>query len=462
MANRENDIIRRTRRVVLAGVALLAFGLVGSVVWWRLRLGHEVNGRLRALQEAGLPTSGAELNKWYAAVPDSENAALMMTQAFALMRTFPDTRSNEVSRFQPPPRGQRLTPDQVQVLSDYIQTNAAALAKVNEALGLPQSRYPVDFSPGFNTLLPHLGKIKTLAQTYRDQALLAIDSGHGGDASTSLATTLRLARTLDEEPGLISQLVRIAVVKIGTGTLERRLNAGNLSAVELTGLASQFTAVNKTNLLVRALIGERAIAIPYFRMSRAEINRLTKADEEGSEPQSGPPLAGREPLLFRATGFFERDLRFYLQVMQTDITLAKLGPPRSLVSTNLNQYVETRTKSRYYILSGLLLPSLSGVLIKEAESLALVRISTTALAAELFRLANNRLPKDLHELVPGFLPSLPVDPFDGAPLRYKQLPKGYVIYSVGRDGHDDGGKEPPSKRRGTERVPEDITFTVER
>src|SRR5882672_1922604 len=120
MSRTEDDLIRRTRRVVLATVALLICALIGSVVWWRMCLSHEVNGRLRALQRAGLPTSGAELNQWYASVPDSENAALVLTQAFAFLRTFPDQRSNEVSRFKPPPRGQSLTPEHKVFLADYV------------------------------------------------------------------------------------------------------------------------------------------------------------------------------------------------------------------------------------------------------------------------------------------------------------------------------------------------------
>ena len=62
MSRTEDDLIRRTRRVVLATLALLICGLVGSVVWWRWHLDYELNGRLRALQRAGLPTCGAELN----------------------------------------------------------------------------------------------------------------------------------------------------------------------------------------------------------------------------------------------------------------------------------------------------------------------------------------------------------------------------------------------------------------
>jgi len=62
MSQTEDHLIRRTRRVVLTTVALLICGLVGSVFWWRMHLSYEVNSQLRALQRAGLPTSGAELN----------------------------------------------------------------------------------------------------------------------------------------------------------------------------------------------------------------------------------------------------------------------------------------------------------------------------------------------------------------------------------------------------------------
>jgi hypothetical protein len=61
-------------------------------------------------------------------------------------------------------------------------------------------------------------------------------------------------------------------------------------------------------------------------------------------------------------------------------------------------------------------------------------------------------------LVPKFLPAIPTDPFDGHSLRYKKLAKGYVVYSVGEDGKDDGGVEP----RGGYGPGTDLTFIVER
>jgi hypothetical protein len=32
------------------------------------------------------------------------------------------------------------------------------------------------------------------------------------------------------------------------------------------------------------------------------------------------------------------------------------------------------------------------------------------------------------------------DPFDGEPLRVKKVPRGWMVYSVGRNGVDDGGQ----------------------
>ena len=136
-------------RLIVIGLVLLVIVLpVGGFLGWRLWLAHEVNSRLAAIRAAGLPTSGAELNQSYAAVPAAENAALVMTQAFALLHPYPDSRSNRIASFTIPPRGQPLTAEDRELLDGYVETNAAALAKAREAIRLPRSRYPVDFALG--------------------------------------------------------------------------------------------------------------------------------------------------------------------------------------------------------------------------------------------------------------------------------------------------------------------------
>jgi hypothetical protein len=84
------------------------------------------------------------------------------------------------------------------------------------------------------------------------------------------------------------------------------------------------------------------------------------------------------------------------------------------------------------------------------------------MALEQYRLAKGSLPNSLSVLTPEFLSAIPTDPFDpvSAGLLYKKLAKGYVVYSVGENGKDDGGDGTISARTNWE--PADITFTVER
>jgi len=445
-------------RICLTAPVLFAL-LVISFIVWRVNLAHDVDAKLQAIRAAGLPTNGKELNAYYPAVPDNENAALVMTQAFALMRNYPDSRSNEIDQIQSfPARWQHPTNEQIQLLTGYVEMNSNALAKMSEALKLPKSRYPVDFSPGFETLLPHLDKIREMALFSKYRAVLAIDSGQPANADTSVEDVFGMARTLDEEPVLISQLVRFALVRIAIVTLEARLNAGELSDAELANLANVFAQQKEAHFIARGLVGERAGVVPFFHTSFAKMKQLSNFEA----PQAESPAPQRPSLFLKTTGFFERDLLFYLGAMETNIFFANLPPPQNLAITNVSEKMAENARKHYCIISALLLPAISSSLTREADGFARIRLATTAIAIEHYRLLQGQLPDDLSKLTPQFLPNVPIDPFDGAPLRYHRLAKGYVIYSVGADGHDDGGREKPADWKSSDKTTYDIPFTVER
>jgi len=104
-----------------------------------------------------------------------------------------------------------------------------------------------------------------------------------------------------------------------------------------------------------------------------------------------------------------------------------------------------------FVLSGILLPALSKAMERSVTAMAELRAAQAGLAVERYRLANgNRLPDSLSQLVPQYLASVPVDPFDGEPLRYKKSsPKGFVTYSIGPNRQDDGGTPDYPSRKGS-------------
>jgi hypothetical protein len=139
--------------MVLGSVVLLALCLFAL---WRVMLYREVNRQFARIRAAGLPASGAELNAWRGPVPDAENGALVLAQAFALMRTFPDKRSNEVLNAHLRRTNVWDTATR-ELVEAYVQTNLSALSQARAALPFSRFRYATDFSYGPTTSLPILG-----------------------------------------------------------------------------------------------------------------------------------------------------------------------------------------------------------------------------------------------------------------------------------------------------------------
>jgi hypothetical protein len=64
------------------------------------------------------------------------------------------------------------------------------------------------------------------------------------------------------------------------------------------------------------------------------------------------------------------------------------------------------------------------------------------LALEMYHRTHHRYPDDVRELAPGLLPVVPADRITGDPLKYRLINGKPLVYSVGVDRVDDGGRVP--------------------
>jgi hypothetical protein len=85
----------------------------------------------------------------------------------------------------------------------------------------------------------------------------------------------------------------------------------------------------------------------------------------------------------------------------------------------------------------------SGAEAAEAEARVLVQIRATEclLALKLWMDRTHQVPTDLDTVVRAAgLPKVPIDPYSGRPLLMAIIDGEPVVYSIGLDGHDDGGR----------------------
>ncbi len=57
-----------------------------------------------------------------------------------------------------------------------------------------------------------------------------------------------------------------------------------------------------------------------------------------------------------------------------------------------------------------------------------------------YRADNGEYPEKLEQLIPKYAKSISDDFFSGIPVRYRSEKEGFVLYSIGQNGEDDGGR----------------------
>jgi hypothetical protein len=421
--------------------------LVVDVVW--VLRAPPNDPQVNAIIKQGYPVTLAELDGWYRSPAPEQNAAFAYTNAFARLTGL----TNFLDGWSPR-AGEPIEPEDLSELKAVLETNRAALQLLHSALSRTNSRYPIDLKQGFNTLLPHLARVKQGTLLLTAEALAAVAEHRNEDAVQSLLAAGHLADSLAAEPTLISQLVRFGAWVIVCTRLENVLNATSLSEEQLSALQTMVTAGEKPRSFARAIAGERASGYDVFVHPHSQGMIFGSGAATTGWRSIGPRLFVG---LLKTTGMFAKDRRFFLDAMSTNVAIGELPFPEQFKSSQSTP--PPIPSSRFYVVSRILLSGLSTsrTTTRHGNCVAWLRITQTALAVQRYRLAHrNSLPDDLSQLAPEFLAAVPDDPYDGKPLRFRRLSSGFVVYSIGSDGRDDGGT-PFSTKRGS---PSDITITV--
>jgi len=319
---------------------------------------------------------------------------------------------------------------------ESLAANQGCLALLHDAAGIEHCRYDDDYTQAISPFREcrYCGQLLNIAATYH------AGQGDTGAAVTCLQDGLRLSDSLRRQPALIGYLVRIALMSVAVGGLERSLSLTAFTDAQLQGLRDALARTGGTVDLTEAMITERCFMIETCR----DPARL------------GP--AGQGPPVHMLPGLRETTLSDILDFMADYIAASRQPPRERLVRCRA---IESRMGqlSFWHVMTRTLTPALTRVAELDLRAHAHLDLAQTALALERYRLARGKLPSQLEELVPQYLAQVPTDPFDGQPIRYRPDPPGYRLYSIGEDARDNGGRERNDQDRTT---PYDLCFIVTR
>jgi len=131
----------------------------------------------------------------------------------------------------------------------------------------------------------------------------------------------------------------------------------------------------------------------------------------------------------------------YLRLFRRTVAIARKPFPDSTreIQELVGAYANVKS-CIFDVLERQLAPALARGFEEGAMEQAKVRVVLAGLAVRHARTDGKPFPAGLDELVPTYLERVPLDPWTGNPLCYRGDDASCVIYSVSRDGKDDGGK----------------------
>jgi hypothetical protein len=431
-ARPRNRFRRRLLVGTLAGAALLAGLWVYFTLAWKWEL-------QAAIAEADRLDPGWRFEDLEAArepVPDAENSASIVLAVAAAVPArwgnilLPGPLSLEdwlagLPLAQPPDEAD-LAP-----LRAARAKVTVAVDQARELADRPHGRYALRWTPDLvGTLVPHLDNLRVVARLLLVDALVRARDGDTEGAVRSCRALVNAGRSVGDEGATLSQIIRARCGRDAVQALELALASGSASEKSLEDMQALLTDEAAQPLFLRTMRGER---VSYFQA--LEVARTVGLDRKNYNLRSSwlGPTADRFIDSDRARGSEAAFLRW---------TNALVEVAKSPTETHDEQLRKLPRPTQH-------LPVLIAALMGGDNTVTLasvfnrthaeLRSATVALAALRYRRDEHHWPERSDELVPRYLPAVPTDPFDGQPLRWRRLPDGIVIYSVGPDRTDNGG-----------------------
>ena len=355
----------------------------------------------------------------------------------------------------PPTRRQRwdaLANDEVDwdqpIVDEVLKRNEAALALLDKGLAAPHFQWPEIKTFEQSMEGPGTGYLR-IAELLAFRAASKAKRGDYEAAHEDFAALVRFGHKIESGKGyLVQYLLGVTIKQTGNWHMRRHLPGCALPSARLRQYAAE---LGKFPATAEDLVGAFRAECSFNRMFLQWVRRgevpatiLSSAACLEPEPTAASWVLKRLPA---SRPFFKpnRTARQYAEFMRVLIDAA---PKHGREAQDSAMVLDQRRKFhpvRSALAGNLFGDALSSVYVLTFQMTLALKCNTnvdiaatrTLLAMKAYKLDKGRLPETLEQLVPEYLDAVPIDDFDGKPLRYNAAKK--IIYSVGKDLEDDGG-----------------------
>jgi hypothetical protein len=408
---------RGSRRLLLGGIGLATLGALAAFLLW-LSWQNEVGRKLRAIRERGEPVTLAELDDYYAAPPGDEDATALWLRGGAALAAVQGTALNQDLPYfgakDAPLPGQPW--ENLNRAEQFLAANAESIRLLHDAAKLGgRGRFPGSldaWGSGANAIHARLPQLRACGRVLMLEADVRAHEGDSRAAAEAVRTGVLLSQALENEPLLVSQLVRCALFGMAADRLKTLVPRVDFDDDSLVQLQKTLESVGFGDGFKRAMIGERVGGIALF---------------ENPAGVSLPGFPRLQIALFRPLRAVDEAL--YLDILAEYIAAGGEPWPQQLAAADA---VGLRARARVtpkHLITSLVTPAFGSAVGAFARSETIRRLLIVAVSAERYRRRAGDPPGNLASLVPECLAEIPMDPTSGEPFRYALSGSGYVIYS---------------------------------
>jgi hypothetical protein len=392
-------------------------------------------------------------------IPDEENSALVVSEALSLLPGLPwpparvpagnpsEADDNATLEFFEQmiatPANFRLDSDVVDAMRGELQEYRGAVKMLRTVADFARGRHEVEIGPTIlDTLLEETQASRSAGRLLAADAAIRAHVGDYDGALDSSRAEIGVARSIGDEPFMISQLVRFAIGSQALQMARRVLAQGEPSDPALAKLQELILDELRQPLMLHAARGERAMHIELFRqMATGELDSVAFA---GGKPT---PMSERTRLEHPSWTrcYFDLQVGIAMRWMNDAVAIEQRSPAPArpalwkVWEANLYATKQSRLGRLYAWLPLLMFPALRPGATAFETYQSELGATVILLAAERHRRVKGAWPTSIEAIERNVLLTVPVDPFTGQPFRMEQRDGQLFVYSIGPNGIDEHG-----------------------